>query len=682
MARKRRANFQVSSQVLRGSAAQLEPFGHAKSRVRRKLMEPPVPKRRLRVYALDPSVAKNFESFMVNETTLVVPWDDQPATPEPLRPGPVGEYLEVVDVDPGSDRIYEPVDLNDKRLLAQDGLAPSEGNPKFHQQMVYAVAMTTIRHFEQALGRSALWAPQRLRDAAGILQFREVPRLRLYPHALRTDNAYYSPDKKAILFGYFPSESNHDDMTTAGSMVFSCLSSDIIAHEMSHALLDGLHRRFQEASNPDVPAFHEAFADIVALFQHFGVRELVRFELARARGDLTAANLLSGLAKQFGEGTNKRGPLRNYVGQMNLRYEDTTEPHDLGSILVYAVYEAFLRIVARRTEGLIRLATGGSGILPQGALHPDLVDRLTDETCKTAAYVLQMCIRALDYCPSVDITFPEYLRALITADRDLTPEDRDGQRVAFMEAFRRRGILPPEIRTVSVDTLAWSTLADPQPSWLGAMLRDVDFNLNRRLNRSEIFELNDKNRWIVFRALKEIFKRDRRIYAHFGLMPGIPPYDDEGKPKRPVKGHDTTFEVFSVRPARRIAPDGSFHTDLIVVVNQRRPVPLDEKDKDMKNGWFWFRGGATLIIDPTEGKEEIRYIIVKNSNSKGRLKRQRETVYGAPVSALRGLYFGGTPHNPNALTNEPFALMHSREDDELSGGGDNGQEKDIGQEGA
>ena len=41
-------------------------------------------------------------------------------------------------------------------LLAQDGLAPSESDPQFHQQMVYAVAMTTIRHFERALGRVAL----------------------------------------------------------------------------------------------------------------------------------------------------------------------------------------------------------------------------------------------------------------------------------------------------------------------------------------------------------------------------------------------------------------------------------------------------------------------------------------------------------------------------------------------
>ena len=29
-------------------------------------------------------------------------------------------------------------------------------------------------------------------------------RLRIYPHALRDRNAFYSPDKKALLFGYFP----------------------------------------------------------------------------------------------------------------------------------------------------------------------------------------------------------------------------------------------------------------------------------------------------------------------------------------------------------------------------------------------------------------------------------------------------------------------------------------------
>src|SRR5262249_3362043 len=151
---------------------------------------------------------------------------------------------------------------------------PSEGNPQFHQQMAYAVAMTVIGYFERALGRKSLWAPHRIvNEVNGQEKWKvfEVPRLRIYPHALRTDNAYYSPEKKALLLGYFPAEPKIGDPTAPGTMVFSCLSSDIIAHEISHALLDGLHRRFEEASNPDVPAFHEAFADIVALFHHFTI---------------------------------------------------------------------------------------------------------------------------------------------------------------------------------------------------------------------------------------------------------------------------------------------------------------------------------------------------------------------------------------------------------------------------
>ena len=63
---------------------------------------------------------------------------------------------------------------------------------------------------------------------------------------------------------------------------------------------------------------------------------------------------------------------------------------------------------------LRRIATGGTGILPPGDIHPDLVDRLADEAAKSASHVLRMCIRALDYCPPVDLTFGEYLRALIT----------------------------------------------------------------------------------------------------------------------------------------------------------------------------------------------------------------------------------------------------------------------------
>src|SRR5262249_20604695 len=98
---------------------------------------PDPPSRRLRVYAFDPSLAARLDTLSINEALVEVPW-------ETLEPGPVCEYLEVIDVDPSSRACYAPVDLNDHRLLATSGHSPSEANPQFHQQMAYAVARQTI----------------------------------------------------------------------------------------------------------------------------------------------------------------------------------------------------------------------------------------------------------------------------------------------------------------------------------------------------------------------------------------------------------------------------------------------------------------------------------------------------------------------------------------------------------
>ena len=635
--------------------------------LKRKPRPLPPPQRRLRIYALDPSVAKRLDSVSVYQATLSVPWDDEPSTDKPLLPGPIGEYLEVVDVDPASDRVYDPVDLNDKLLLAQDGLPPSEGNPKFHQQMVYAVAVTTIGHFERALGRRALWAPH-YAEAPGrtgdmTVKAHYVPRLRIYPHALRAENAYYSPEKKALLFGYFPATSNEGDVTTPGTTVFSCLSSDIVAHEMSHALLDGLHRRFQEASNADVPAFHEAFADIVALFQHFTLKELVSFEIAKARGELSAASLLSGIAKQFGEGSGRAGPLREYggAGMADLDYDKTFEAHDRGSILVFAVYQAFLAIADRRTDDLIQLATGGTGILPAGTLHPSLVERLTDEVAKTAKQMLTMCIRALDYCPAVDITFGEYLRALITADRDAYPDDPLHYRLAFLETFRKWKLLPRDVRTISEETLAWSAPEDPSPAWLKGLMSRIDLGWNQKLKRSEIFALNDKNRYALWKAMHKAFVSNPELYKQFGLLPDLPRYKEDGTVLHAPKKGETTFDIYSVRPTRRVEPDGSFRVEVIVVIQQRIPVTFDgspaPQGVNAGDGFFWFRGGATIIIDPREGFEEIRYAIIKNTGSADRQKRQAGTMAANYLSPLRALYFGGE-------VSEPFALLHASDGDD------------------
>jgi hypothetical protein len=271
--------------------------------------------------------------------------------------------------------------------------------------------------------------------------------------------------------------------------------------------------------------------------------------------------------------------------------------------------------------------------------------------------VLRMCIRALDYCPPVDITFGEYLRALITADIDMVADDHYGYRVAFMESFRKWGILPLDVRTISEETLSWNAPAENKPAWLYEVLPSIDVRWNRNPDRSAIFKLQGHNGRRLWRALNKQFRKNPSLYAELGLKIGVPQYDNaKGTIKRKRPAPQSTFEVHSVRPARRITPDGVYLPEIVVVITQRQAVPID--GKDIKNGFFWFRGGATLIIDPSDGQESIRYLIIKSSDSVTRRDVQKEMAKGTLLSPLRALYFGRRTQADGTVA-EPFASLHA-----------------------
>jgi hypothetical protein len=598
---------------------------------------PPTPAtRRLLVYAYDPSLASDLANFGINEATVSIDWEEN------LRPGPVGEYLEVVDVDPASGSCYAPIDLNHPHLLASDGLAPSEANPQFHQQMCYAVAMRTIAAFEIALGRKALWSSRYVRDAKGnVLSEEFVGRLRIYPHALRTANSFYSPEHKALLLGYFRASQVQVGTTLPGSRVFCAVSHDIIAHETTHALLDGLHRRYQEATNPDVLAFHEAFADIVALFQHFSIPEALIVEIRRTRGGLGKDNLLAKLAIQFGQATSGRyGALRDALDKPSDRsdYDSSGEPHARGAVLVAAVFAAFVSIYQARGADLVRLATNGTGVLPPGDIPDDLVKRLTLEASKAARHVLGICIRALDYCPPVDITFGEYLRALITADYDAVRDDIHGYRVAFISAFRDRGIFPCDVPHLAVDSLLWEPPFLPEDG-IKDIMQALDLSWNLYVDRAGAFTTSKKNAWKFRNWLVDGKRRD--FVTALGFR--VAKVNDEISS---IKGEVRPVEVHSVRPARRIGPDGRSQSDIVVEITQSFRPADDPRRR--------FRGGCTLLIDVQTFKP--RYLIRKRLDGSSGITKQN--AYRAALTSdptLRSNFYSGSPSD-----REPFALLHGR----------------------
>ena len=314
-----------------------------------------------------------------------------------------------------------------------------------------------------------------------------------------------------------------------------------------------------------------------------------------------------------------------------------------------------------RVADLLRIYTGGTGVLPTGAIHPDLVKRLAAEAARSADHVLQMCIRALDYLPPIDVTFFEYLRALITADYDFAGDD-DEYRVAFVEAFRRRGIYPQNMgaalddtpRTLSVDTLRWkgginlSAFKDEaraaiidRYSRIIEDLREYAKEVLYIQDRKRLFDRTRSRRAELHAKLKEAFKAVPEFAEQLGLNFGgtFDPADDR-------------FEVHSLRSSIRVTPAGRFIPQVVVVLTQAKEI-----DAAAAGGGRLprFRGGSTLVVDLTSD-EPIRYRITKNIASATREETTTAFVRAAMADPLRALLVA-----PEG--DEHFLALHSLADD-------------------
>lgn len=539
-------------------------------------------RRPLRIFASDPMQART----PGNRITIEI-------QNEEVTEGPVGSRIEVIDYDGANDCFYPPVNLNDRDILMLNGLEPTESDPRFHQQMVYAIAMRTLENFERALGRRIEFYKKGIGN-----------RLRLFPHAFYGANAYFDSDLNAILFGYFCADPKDPGPNLPGQIVFTCLSHDIIVHEFTHAVVNRLRKYFIEPTNPDVLAFHEGFADIVALFQHFTFQDFLTQEIQKTHGNINTGKSLIELAQQFGYATGSNQALRSAinVGSDNKPKRlspSMLEVHERGSILVAAVFEAFFNTYQQRIQDLIRIATVGTGVLPLGYMHPDLVNRVAKEATRTAQSVLNMCIRAFDYMPPVDITFGDYLRALVTADYELNPADENGLRGAMIEAFRARGIYPENVVSLAEESLIWEEPSsplrlDPQKiQWANEISRaSTAFSLS--LMNEETDSLDTASNADEMKPKeKSDFSPELAIGLHdFALENASALNLDLGR-KIQISGFHTVF---------RVSQSGQLLTELVVQFTQKDDSELD------KMGGIPMRGGTTIVAG-TDGR--IRYIISK-----------------------------------------------------------------------
>jgi hypothetical protein len=379
-----------------------------------------------------------------------------------LQRGPRNHRFHVVDVNASGSAAKPPVVLHeaddpwqyvDRWSRLSDAQAQAlAADHDFRVQNVFAIAAHTLALFERHLGRRIPWRSG-------------WPHLYLVPTGMLGANAQYTPDQNAVVFGWLPA--------VAGlPVVYSCLAYDVVAHEVTHAVLDGLRPRYVEPGLPDQLAFHEALADLVAMLSVFelpGVAQQVLDTGGRGKvripGDSSAGadriarrvaflsdTALTGLAEQLGTAKARREgrpdaaketmALRRSIklppSPAYLNQEEYAEPHRRAEILVAAVMQTMAAMWATRLDPLD---------------HRGGIDaaRMAEEGQRAAEHLLGMLLRAIDYLPPVELEFSNVLDAILCADTRVSPDDPFGYRLLLEASFEAFGIHVPDHQILDED---------------------------------------------------------------------------------------------------------------------------------------------------------------------------------------------------------------------------------------
>ena len=213
-----------------------------------------------------------------------------------------------------------------------------------------------------------------------------------------------------------------------------------------------------EPSTPDQAAFHEGFADVIALLSVFAQPEVVEHlllgkkrvtrakEVFVTRKELSVEALeqsaLFGLAEQMGselEGVRGK-PLRQSADlKADPTLKDTDEflePHRRGELFVAAVMKGFIKAWSQHA---LNAGLKGQQRFPGRRVAQDGAD--------IADLLVTMWIRAVDYMPPVHLAFGDALSAALTADFEVRPDDsRYELRACMLDSFKAFGFTPASTR--------------------------------------------------------------------------------------------------------------------------------------------------------------------------------------------------------------------------------------------
>lgn len=389
-------------------------------------------------YFLDGPITERVAIIDFDEDTgEVLPGTPFFSLPPTEKSGPRGEY-----------RVSEDVKLDRRVDGKKEYLIDTRD---FNRVSVLATILKTMSLFEDefVLGRRLSWAF-------------DGPQLLVIPRAGEWANAYYQRGTHSLQFFYFPKAKKENE--EQAEMVYTSLSRDIISHETTHAILDGIAPDLYHASTPQSLAMHEALADLTAVIMAFKSSNLSLAVLEQTRGEIDKPSEFSNIAREFGRETSGRDALRELYNPDLKLNETSQEPHLLSVLLSSTLYEFMLSQYRSRWEiEHKRLVEKNEALLAAGkpAKYEDPKFSSSGKALAIATLEFERVIlAALDWLPPGEVSFADYGRAIIAAQRNLlnhakTSENmkhRVEKRISFLiDAFQKHGVLlneePPLLQT-------------------------------------------------------------------------------------------------------------------------------------------------------------------------------------------------------------------------------------------
>jgi hypothetical protein len=225
-------------------------------------------------------------------------------------------------------------------------------------------------------------------------------------------------------------------------MVFTADSSDIVAHELGHAILDSFRPDLWSIASLEVWSFHEAFSDLSAVLHIMLYDEVLIDALEKTRNDIRKHNVFSDLAEDVGSAIYaiaKSGRNPNYLrsGINNFKYVNpgtlpkhapndklAAECHSFGRIFFGAFYDILVMFYESN--------------LKEGMSALDALKKARDTL---TAYTM----KSIQNCPRNPNFYNAMAKTMLWADWSAEKKYHDRMRDIFLS----RNLITSELRILS-----------------------------------------------------------------------------------------------------------------------------------------------------------------------------------------------------------------------------------------